>query len=151
VADPVHEHDPRFLAWAARTGAVDAVTVARLRSELDQAEGGGGARHHPGLRQPEADELAEHLADLGRGDEVAGRAERVAGDVVAVARVSQAERHVVGDADRPGGADAGADDVGEPAHAARLRASQRKASPISGIGSERSWPMVSPPQPQSTT
>ena len=44
----------------------------------------------PDLDAPRADQLAEHLADLRRGGEVAGGAERIAGRVVAVFRMSSA-------------------------------------------------------------
>ena len=37
----------------------------------------------PGLHAPQAQHLAEHLADLRRGDEIAARAERIAGGVIA--------------------------------------------------------------------
>ena len=63
------------------------------RTELDEHEGVGPPLVVPDLRQPQADELAEHLADLGRGGEVPRGAERVAGRVVAEARVPERQRH----------------------------------------------------------
>ena len=55
----------------------------RVRVRAPRAGRGRAAHRVPDLDIPQADQLAEHLADLGRGDEVAGRAERVAGRVVA--------------------------------------------------------------------
>ncbi len=52
--------------------------------------------------RPQPEQFAEHLADLGRGDEVAARAERIARDVVAVVRMGQAHRHELPDRDRSG-------------------------------------------------
>ena len=57
---------------------------AAAGAELGEHEGVGAALVGPDLGRPEADQLAEHLADLGGGDEVARRAERIAGGVVAV-------------------------------------------------------------------
>lgn len=54
---------------------------------------------------PGADQLAEHLADLRRGDEVAAAAEGIARGVVAVARMPETERHVAIETDRPARAD----------------------------------------------
>ncbi len=54
--------------------------------ELGQREGRRRALIQPGLRQAQPDQLAEHLADLGRGGEIAGSAEGIAGGVIAVAR-----------------------------------------------------------------
>ena len=51
--------------------------------ELDQADVLGRAHRPPGRRRPQPDQLAEHLADLGRRGEVAAGAERVAGRVIA--------------------------------------------------------------------
>src|SRR3546814_19753922 len=50
---------------------------------------------HPYVRQAEADQFAEHLADFGRGGEVARRAHRVAGAVIMLVRL----RHIMGDGD----------------------------------------------------
>ena len=52
------------------------------------------------LEHPHADQLAEHLADLRRGGEVACCAERLARRVIAVIGIEQANRHVVGDGQR---------------------------------------------------
>ena len=58
----------------------------------------------------------EHLAHLGRGDEVAGRAERVAGHVAAVLGIGQRLGHVVGEADRPEPGDAAHEALAERGH-----------------------------------
>ena len=82
---------------------------AAAGTELDQAHVLRRAHQPPGRGRPQADQLAEHLADLGRGDEVAVGAERIAGDVVAVLRMGEAQRHVLRDRHRAGGRDAAAD------------------------------------------
>ncbi len=51
---------------------------------------------------PQADQFAEHLADLGRGDEVAAGTQRIAIDVVAVLRMCQAEPHIFAKRHRSG-------------------------------------------------
>ena len=50
---------------------------------------------------PQADQLAEYLADLGRGREVTGGAERIAGGVI----MGVAQRHILGERDRPAARD----------------------------------------------
>ena len=49
---------------------------------------------------PQPDDLAEHLADLGRGNEIAAAADGRPASVVAMLGILQARLHVVGDADR---------------------------------------------------
>ena len=73
--------------------------------ELDQQAGVGPAEVRPGPGEPEPHELAEHLADLGRGDEVAGGAERIVPGVVAERRMGQRERHEARGRDRAGAPD----------------------------------------------
>ena len=63
----------------------------------------------PNRSHPHADQLAEHLADLGRGDEVAAGADRIVGDVIAVLRMGQGEPHVIGKRHRSGDSDQSAD------------------------------------------
>ncbi len=79
------------------------------RSELDEADVFRCAHLPPHRGQPYSDQLAEHLADLGRGDEVAVAAQRIAVDVIAVLGVRQAQPHIVGDGHRPGGGNEPAD------------------------------------------
>ena len=50
---------------------------AAAGAEFEQGEGLGAAHLLPEIDEEEADQLAEHLADFGRGDEVAGRAQRI--------------------------------------------------------------------------
>ena len=64
-------------------------------TKLDKPEGRGATRKAPNLDQPGADDLAEHLADLGRGGEIAGDTEGIPRHVVAVGRVAEAVGHVV--------------------------------------------------------
>ena len=119
---------------------------AAAGAELGE-DAGAAAAVGPGLGQPEADELAEHLADLGGGGEVAGGAERVAGGVVA----GEAEPHPGVEAERAGGLDAGAELGRERGHARRAE-SRMRSRPTASIGSDRSWPMVRPHSaPRATT
>ena len=73
----------------------DAQRVARQRAapraEFDVMDGLGPPGADPDVGQPQPDQLAEHLADLGRGDEIARRAERIAAVVIAGVRLA----HVV--------------------------------------------------------
>ena len=82
---------------------------AAAGAELDQAHVLRRAHQLPGRGRPQPDQLAEHLADLGRGDEVAVGADGIAGDVVAVLGMREAQRHELRDRHRPGGGDAPAD------------------------------------------
>src|SRR5262245_21969933 len=75
-------------------------------AQLDQAERCWAAELLPGDRAPQADQLAEYLADLGSRDEIACRADAVAPLPVAVLEVGQAGLHVLVDAQRPVAADA---------------------------------------------
>jgi hypothetical protein len=54
-------------------------------------------RPRPQIGEPEADQLAEHLADFGRRREVSRRAQRIAGSVI----VGIGETHILRDRDRP--------------------------------------------------
>ena len=74
---------------------------AVARAHLDQAERRGPAHAGPGLQRPDADKLAEHLADQRRGDEIAAGPQIGPGGVIAVARVVQAAGEELGNADRP--------------------------------------------------
>ncbi len=96
---------------------------AAARPELDELHRRRRADHPPDVDEPGADDLAEHLADLRRGHEIAVRAERVARRVVAVRGVAEAKRHVVGDAHRAVRLDEEADLLAERrvAHAVRRR------------------------------
>ena len=64
--------------------------------ELDIGDAVRAAGATPQIGAPDADQLAEHLADLGRGREIAGRAKRIAGGVIKGVR----RRHIIGDAHR---------------------------------------------------
>ena len=77
---------------------------AAAGAELDDAHVFRRAHLPPDRRHPQPDHLAEHLADFGRGDEIAAGAERIAGDVIAVLRMRQAQPHIFGDRHRPGDA-----------------------------------------------
>ncbi len=102
----------------------------------------------PNMDKPRADDLAEHLAHLRRGDEVAFNAERIARRVVAVLWIAEAQRHVVGDAHRAVRFDEALDPAAERrvAHAFRRRAKTIAPAPTSTIGIDRIMPMVRPPK-----
>ncbi len=59
--------------------------------QLDQMRVLGLPLVVPHLRAPGADHLAEHLADFGRGNEIAFAAERLAGGVVAAVGIVQGQ------------------------------------------------------------
>ena len=106
----------------------------------------------PGLEQEHADEFAEQLADLGRGDEIAALSERLARAVVAMFRICEAEREIVGDADRARCQDERLDLVAERRghrrplrRALAWRARRIAQRPRPTIGSDRSMPIVSQP------
>ncbi len=123
---------------------------AASRAELRQPRRLRGADQPPRLRRPEAQQFAEHLADLGRGDEIAGGAEGIARGVVAVGRIEQAQAHVVGDAEWSVTADHGGQSGGERVHAlaAGLRARATSQMPTASIGAVSTMPMVSQPVPR---
>ena len=77
---------------------------AAAGAKLDQAHILRRAHLPPDRGGPQPDQLAEHLADLGRGDEVAVGAERVARHVVAVVGMGEAQRHELPDRHRAGAA-----------------------------------------------
>jgi hypothetical protein len=78
----------------------------------------GAAGALPRHVDPDGDEFAEHLAHLRRGGEIAGRSEGFARRVIAMVRVEQAQRHVLGNADRPRLRHQGGDLFAQPRHAA---------------------------------
>ncbi len=82
---------------------------AAAGADLDELEHGRRADLLPHLGGPQPDHLAEHLAHFRRGDEIAGGAERVALQVVAVIGIVEAQRHEGRDRHRPFAGDAGAD------------------------------------------
>ena len=122
-------------------------------AEFDQAHVFRRTHLLPDRRQPHADQFAEHLADLGRGDEIAAGADRVALDVIAVLRMGQAQPHVFGDRHRPGDADKSADfGFKRRDFVSHLSASVRycnayasMAIPININGMHNSIPIVRPP------
>ncbi len=102
---------------AIATGAAERVPGERAapRAKLDIVDVLAALHPHPQVSQPQADEFAEHLADLGRGDEVALGAERIAAGIVA--RVAFA--HELGQADRAGLADEAPEALADIARGAR--------------------------------
>ena len=78
---------------------------AMPRTQLGQNDRIGPADTLPQIGAPQPDQLAEDLADLGRGDEIAGAPERIVAGVVAGLRVVQCDRDEGGDGNRPMPAD----------------------------------------------
>ena len=74
-------------AFAARSAS--AISVPRPGPELDEVHALRRSHLLPDRRGPCADQLAEHLADFRRGDEITRRAERIARDVIAVVRMAR--------------------------------------------------------------
>ena len=87
----------------------------------------------PQVGEREADQLAEHLADLGRGDEIASCAERVMAGVIMVIGLGHEaiERHRPVGGDRPGKSRADMRPV-------RRRLRSRRPAPL-GRGASRRW------------
>ena len=127
--------------WRPAARRASRISVPRPGPSSARMKGPGPPLVGPGLREPEADELAEHLADLGGGGEVAGRPEGIAGGVVA----GEAGRH-------PGvEAEGGVFEAGRRSAAkghARRAERMTRTRPAASIGSERSWPMVRPQAPR---
>ncbi len=137
---------------SSRTKGAQHVGHQRAATGADLGQRGRQRRpcRAPGLVDPDRDELAEHLAHLGRGDEVAPGAEGLAGRVVAVRRVEQAGGHVVGNGDRPGRFDQPDQLFLQRRHCAgsatvRGFAVAIAQMPAATIGADRSMPMVSQP------
>jgi len=78
-------------------------------SQLRQDDRIRPAQVSPHHGAPQTDQFAKHLADLGCGDEVALRPDRVAPRIIALVGVVQRHRHIGGDRKRPFGADAAGD------------------------------------------
>ena len=122
---------------------------AATRPQLDQAQRLRAAHALPGVGAPEADQLAEHLGNLRRGDEVAAGAEGVAGHVIAVFRVRERLGHVVGHGDRPEACDPGDEPLakrGQGTNLASPRGFRRAcAAPRSrGRGRSAAWAVKGP-------
>ena len=120
-------------------------------AELDEAHGPGPAHGLPDRRAPEADQLAEHLAHLRRGDEVARSADGPAAAVIAVRGVRQAELHVGGDAERPVPPDSlpdlrrqGGHDSARPPSRGTGGMRRMRKRPSTIIGIDSTCPMVRP-------
>ena len=119
-------------------------------ADLDQAEPFGRAQPVPGLDRPQADQFAEHLADQGRGDEVAAFPQSRARGVIAALGIMQAAGDIVGDRHRPRQSDlarqTGFQGFGV-AHAwtgGRFQARQINQPPTRIIGMDSIIPMVRP-------
>ena len=127
---------------------------AATGAELDQLDTLRRPHRPPDRRCPQPDQLAEHLADLRSGGEIARGSERIVRRVVAMLGMGEAERHVLRDRHRAAALDA-------PANLRRERydvfrhhvgfrcwlrmAAAIRATPASSKGTDSSVPMVSPP------
>ena len=80
--------------------SASAISVPRPAPSSATVTTRGLAHGLPDRCAPHADQLAEHLADLRRGDEVAVFADRLARRVIARAPVGEASFHIVVHADR---------------------------------------------------
>src|SRR5690606_7284188 len=147
--DQVYPDGPRKIGHAPEGAQHVGHQGAATGAELDQAERGRPSHAQPQIGAPEADQFAEHLANLRRRDEVAGGAEGIARGVIAEPGMAQGLGHVVGNRDRALDRDTPGQDF-RYAHEApwatggRMQASHTKEIPTAIIGSERSCPMVAP-------
>ena len=100
----------------------------------------------PGLRQTQADHLAEHLADLGGGGEIARSAQWIARCVIAVLWVQKAGGHILRHSHWAMRRYLGFQDLSQLCHAcaARRLAKVIRPRPIAIIGTDRICPMVRP-------
>ena len=143
---------------AAYLAARDQPNLELFKRWFDEADGVRRALTLPGVDHEDADHLAEKLADLRRRDEIAMLAERFAGAIIAVFGIRQAEREIIGHADRTVGPDQGlylfckwcagrgVHDGLASDHAftvAATRARMIAQMPTAIIGSDRIIPMVS--------
>ena len=121
---------------AAKSGTAPA---ARRKSAISTPRPGpSSARMHrvgpahplPQIGAPQPDQLAENLADLRRGDEIAAAPSGSRRRVIARLGIVQRHRHKGGDRERPLGADAPGDLVREPGLGSRpWRAAGVRAAP----------------------
>ncbi len=81
----------------------------------------------PQLGAPQADQLAENLADLGGGREVSSRTDRVAPRIVAAYRVMQRHCHIGGNSERALGANTPGDLPGNSVGHGRTGTRERSA------------------------
>ncbi len=130
---------------------------AAAGAELGEDHRIGLPRALPEIGAPQPDQFAEDLADLGRGDEIAGGAERIMPGVIAGLGVVQRHRHERGDRERPLAADPPGDRRDQVGHRAPppchreaaasggcRRAQTTSATPASRSGIDSSWPIVVP-------
>ena len=134
----------------ARDGARGAERIGHERSatraKFSQEEGRGAPSVDPALGKKQAQHLAEHLADLGGGYEIALDPQWITGGVIAVVRVEERLVHVVGDGDWPVPRDAGEERLGQCRHGRRSAQIIRPRPPMI-IGVERSCPIERPKSP----
>ncbi len=115
------------------TMMLDAMRAANVVPPFRKADILRLAHQLPHRRCPEADQLAENLADLGRRDEVSRAAERIAGHVIAMHGMRQAQRHELPHRHRACESDAPADFSFEwRGHGSFGKESQ--AGPVCGLG-----------------
>ena len=127
-------------------------------AEFDQRQARRTAERLVGGDAPDADQLAEHLADFRRSDEIALEADGGAGGVIAMVRIGQDEAHVVGDRNGTDGADQPDDLVFERRHddgsGRRVRPPSARAisaAAAMAVTIDRSMPMVRKPPARKPT
>ncbi len=98
-------------------------------AKLDETQRRRRAHLLPDDGAPQPDDLSEHLADLGRRDEIAAAADGRLASVVAMLGILQARLHVVGNADR-----SVARDARRELRSQRRRGARRIRPLISGRG-----------------
>ena len=130
-------------------------------AQLDEDHRIGLADALPQIGAPQPDQLAENLADLGGGDEIAGTAEGIAPRVIAAPRIMQRHCHERRDRERSLAPDAAGDRGGEAGHrhppditavqrgaparsAAGATPTQIRTIPAISTGIDSSWPIVVP-------
>ena len=91
----------RNLGTLRQARSASAISVPRPGPSSATIAVAGLAHRLPDGDGPQAEKLAEDLADLRRGDEIAFSSDRLARGVIAGARVGEAGLHIVVDADRP--------------------------------------------------
>ena len=103
----------------------------------------------PQLGAPQPDQLAENLADLGCGREIARGSDGVTPRIIAALSVVQRHRHIGGDGQRALGADPPGDFFREACAHERAGTGARNAqamisTPAISSGIDNSWPIVVP-------
>ena len=168
--DRIGPTEPPFLLGAKNRAALDQMEPQGMPKRRHRRGGAQQVRHQdtaarpqlgqdhrvrlprllPQRSEPQPDQLAKDLADLGCGDEIAAGADRIAPRVIAVVRVMERHRHKGGNRKGPLLADPARNPPGEPLRAhGRAGVGARRAQAIRTIpaisnGIDNSCPIVVP-------